>query len=91
MLFIYGKRDPHCSCCRWEYHFSSYEDNEEEKAHAVAANLEAEDYCVTLIKGESVEISPAAIKKLQDEKDRKIEEAKRKLEREKEWKARSLS
>lgn len=49
MFYVYGDKDPHCSCCKWEYAFDEFED--EEKAKIYAKKLDDDGYCVTLIKG----------------------------------------
>jgi len=54
--FVYCEKDPHCSCCDWEYSNSEFDINDVEKMKNYVSNCESEGYSVTVILGEEVEL-----------------------------------
>lgn len=53
IFYVYGSKDPYCSCCSWEYFFEEYENIKEAKENK--ESLEKSGFCCMIIKGMEID------------------------------------
>ena len=61
MYFVYGERDPRCSCCPWDYAFDEFGDHEKAAAMRDAAQLQFDGYDVRIVIGVELQLDEGVL------------------------------
>lgn len=56
MYYVYGEKDPHCSCCGWEYCNEEFDVSDVEKMKKYVNDQKEYGFSITVVFGEEVQI-----------------------------------